>query len=228
MRSLANDDQNNEEFNKYLENLPYTIVSMPHGVDIYFKKVLGERDDYIPLLAAIRDLTEQEECHLFVNGDGGSISTLTEITDAISISQAKFIGHASGTVASAFTALFLACDEHYVGENLIFMIHNGYATMSGKLGDLRAESIFMDKWWEGFHRSVYEGFLTEPEIQRVINNQDMYLSTDDVVERLGHLYALRQQKQYDALPEKIVLSQDGTNVSKEVFIQVAQYLQAAQ
>jgi hypothetical protein len=51
-------------------------------------------------------------------------------------------------------------------------------------------------------REVYKDFLTEPEIQSMLNNKDIWMSSEEVVTRLQALQKLREeQAEADAATE---------------------------
>jgi hypothetical protein len=53
---------------------------------------------------------------------------------------------------------------------------------------------FERKWSENFMRAVYRDFLAEDEIQSMLNNRDIWMTSDEVAQRLEKLQEARTKQ----------------------------------
>jgi hypothetical protein len=74
------------------------------------------------------------------------------------------------------------------------MFHNYSAGTFGKGGEMYDQLQFERKWSENFMRAVYKDFLAEDEIQSMLNNKDIWMTSDEVAQRLEKLQAARAQE----------------------------------
>ena len=63
------------------------------------------------------------------------------------------------------------------------MIHNYSTGMQGKGHELKAYQKFTDQELNKTFREYYLGFLTEDEMEDVINGRDIWLNTDEAQKR---------------------------------------------
>lgn len=166
------------------------LITNKNHTLVYITDSIEEPSCYNELCYKLKTASEAEIFTLFINTPGGYIDAATMIIDAIKTSKAKVIANISGTVASAGTIITLACDEVIVADHTAFMIHN-YSNrgMSGKGHELRAHQEFMDKSLNEAFRVFYKGFLTDKEMQKVLDGQDIWMGKSEVLERLERKYS---------------------------------------
>ena len=63
------------------------------------------------------------------------------------------------------------------------MIHTSSGCTFGKQSDIKKEEAFYNTWLENFFNEIYKHFLTKKEIQEVLSGKDMWLRSDEVMER---------------------------------------------
>ena len=120
---------------------------------------------------------------LHLNTPGGVIDGALLIIDAINKTKATVNAKLTGTVASAGTIIALACHNLEIAEHTSFMIHNYSGGMQGKGHEMKAHQEFVDKNLNKAFSNFYGGFLTEKEIESVIDGKDLWLNKEDVDER---------------------------------------------
>jgi ATP-dependent protease ClpP protease subunit len=124
---------------------------------------------------------------MVINNDGGELASTLSIVDSMSRCTCEIVGVLSGTVASAGTMLALACDKLEVAPHTSFMIHSASGGTGGKLHETKAYMEFSDKNTREIFHAVYKGFLTEPEIKRVLDGKDMWMGRDEILERFAKM-----------------------------------------
>ena len=175
------DDKSKESHRVWDEHIP--IVRCGREIDAYIASEIVDPIEYNELCHTLRGASSKEVIRLPINTPGGRFDSATMIIDAISQSDAYVIGVLSGTVASAGTMIALACDELECSSYLEFMIHYFSGGTGGKGNEIKAHSSFINKHMPMVFKKVYTGFLTETEIDDVIEGKDIWLNGDEVLER---------------------------------------------
>lgn len=153
----------------------YTMVYLTDSIQL--------PGNYNKLVHLLEHAGGHEEIVLKINNGGGAIDSAFMIRDAIRASQAIVHAELSGTVASASTIIALACHDITCGEYLSFMIHNYSTGMQGKGHELKAYQNFTDRELNRAFKEIYAGFLTEDEMDKVIEGTDIWLNETEVMER---------------------------------------------
>lgn len=152
-------------------------------IDVYITAEIVNPIEYNELCHLLRNANSREVVRLHINTPGGRLDSATMIIDAISASDAYIIGVLSGNVASAGTMIALACDELECSSYLEFMIHYFSGGTGGKGNEIKAHSNFIDKHMPMIFKKMYAGFLTNKEIEDMIEGKDIWLNGDEVLER---------------------------------------------
>ena len=152
-------------------------------IDVYIMTEIVNPIEYSELCHLLRNANSKEVIRIHVNTPGGRLDSATMIIDAITESDAYIIGVLSGSVASAGTMIALACDELECSSYLEFMIHYFSGGTGGKGNEIKAHSNFIDKHMPMVFKKIYAGFLSDKEIEDMIEGKDVWLNGDEVLER---------------------------------------------
>jgi len=160
------------------------IVSEGNCHFVYLTGNIEEPYDYSKLCHMLYSANEYDEFKIVINSLGGILDSAFMIVDAIKNSKAKITCRLTGTIASATTIIALSCDELETSSNLSFMIHNYSASgVHGKGHEMKARQNFIDKELNRSFEEFYSGFLTEKEIEDVIEGKDIWLNNQEVEKR---------------------------------------------
>lgn len=166
---------------------PYNrVTSNPIG---YYHTVLIDGDisdlsEYREIFNLMSSATEADVFHLKISTAGGSINTAAVFYNNIKETNAKVITEISGECCSAGTLIFLSGDEYKVAPIASFMAHSASYGAYGKAGEVERRVAFYKEDIRALFESIYTGFLTEEEIDRMILGDDFWLSREQIVERL--------------------------------------------
>lgn len=153
---------------------------------------VGEPQDHDDLLEALYTVEEGDTVDLYINSLGGHLYTAIQIIDAIQRCKGTVIGHLVGVGHSAASAIYLACQGWSVTPLGFMMIHNETGGCWGKNHERASEHEFNKTFNPFMLKTMYEGFLTEEEIQSVIEGKDIWLDSENITERLEGLAKYRQ------------------------------------
>lgn len=159
------------------------IIKGKETIDVYLTEHIAEPATYNELVSILNNAKPYQTVNLYINNGGGAVDSAIFIRDAIQMSEANVIAHLSGTVASAATVIALSCDDIVTAPYLAFMIHNYSSGMQGKGHELKAYQTFMDRELTRAFRDIYRGFLTDEEMEKVLDGQDIWLNEFEVSER---------------------------------------------
>lgn len=177
--------------------------------EYYLVDDIGEPSDYVELCDALRSANENDQFVIRFNSDGGLLSTGDMVINAIKESQAHvhgFIEHSCGSMA---TMVFLACHSWSLSDSAEFFIHSASGGTVGKEHENYASIMFARKKLHRMVKERYSGFLTEKEIENVLNGQDYYFDAEEIADRL-ETYTEFQQKKFEAELEAFQKEQEDT------------------
>ena len=156
--------------------------------EFYLSGEILEAEEYIEWFDIIRNSREQDTIKIYINSCGGDLYTAIQFLRVISETDAHVVCSVEGACMSAATMIFLHADEHQVTPHSMFMFHNYSAGVFGKGGEMYDQIQFEHGWSEKFLNEVYADFLTAEEIQTMLHNKDIWMTSDQVVTRLDVIY----------------------------------------
>lgn len=174
--------------------------------EYYLVGDIGEPDDYIELCDILRSASPNDEVLIRFNSGGGLLSTGDMIINAINESQANvhgFIEHSCGSMA---TMIFLQCHSWSLSDSAEFFVHNASGGSFGKENENYASTMFARRKIHRMIKNRYAGFLSDVEIENVLNGQDYYFDAEEISSRLESYSAYHQEKfmqEMEALEKEI-------------------------
>lgn len=152
--------------------------------DFYLSGPIVEAQEYIEWFDIIRNASPADTIKIHINSPGGDLDTAIQFLRVMAESDAEIICSVEGSCMSAATMIFLQADDFEVTPHSLFMFHNYSGGTFGKGGEMYAKLNFERSWSEKFMQQVYSGFLTEEEIQSMLHNNDIWMTSEEVVTRL--------------------------------------------
>lgn len=151
----------------------------------YISGSIKDVNPYLNLINTLKTSEQHDTIFIYINTPGGDLLTTLQIVSAIKSSMATVITCMEGQVASAGTFIFLAGQRYMVAENSFFMAHNYSAATGGKGFEIKTRQKFDEAYFPKLINSVYKEFLTEEEIESLMEDRDVWLDADEVTARLG-------------------------------------------
>lgn len=171
-----------EKFN-YVTQKPIVVEYNFHLDD----EVTGT-EDYRELFEVLRDQSERDVVRISIQNFGGSLHTCISIVSQIRNSQAIVIGSLTSIAYSQASVIWLACDAQEVQEHQGLMQHDGQGWSGGSFTQQYKQIEHSKKVLEGLYRDVYQNFLTQDEIDSVLNGGEVWLHYEEILERLDNKY----------------------------------------
>ena len=185
-----------EEIIKVKQNGNRLFASKPMATfhEFYLTGKIDEADEYISVFDMIRHASEEDVIKIYVNSPGGDLFTALQFGRAMGDSDATIIVSVEGQCCSAATIIALAADMVELSNHCVWMCHNYSSGMIGKGHELHSQAEFERDWSIKLMKDIYDGFLSESEIQRMLNGADLWMGADDVMERLNKRQKRIQKK----------------------------------
>lgn len=159
------------------------------STDYYLTGEIGEPEDYIDLCTLLRNAAPTDEITLRINSGGGSVATGIQIINAINECEGHVRGYIEQECGSMATLIYLACHAWNLSEYAEFFIHTSSGGYFGKESDAWKYAKFSRRQNTKMIKKSYAGFLTDDEIKKVIEGQDFYFDSEQILERLDQFVA---------------------------------------
>lgn len=195
-QSIFTQDRNRTKQKAEEEDEDYMNSEYSNSIKMYNKqKTVNEVDAYIDqnvhapfyyrnLLQFLRMAEPEDTVRIWVNTKGGYLDSALQIIDAMAASKGKVIVVMSGEVMSAGSMIALGAPNVIVGEQARMMIHCARYGVGGKSPDIIDRVAFETRELDSIMKRIYEGFLTESELKRVMEGKEMYFNADEIISRL--------------------------------------------
>jgi len=174
-----------EPFSRYQKT---SFVGKPLGSlhEYYLVGDIEGPEEYVEWFDQIRNCGPNDVVKIHINSTGGDLYTAIQFLRVVSECEGTVINSVEGACMSAATLIFMNADGYEVSPHSVFMFHNYSTGMYGKGGELYDSITHERKWSENLLRELYKGFLTEEEIQAILDNKDIWMDGDEVATRIAN------------------------------------------
>jgi ATP-dependent protease ClpP protease subunit len=162
--------------------------------EFYLTGSIESPENYVDWFDKIRHASEHDIIRIYINSPGGDLTTAIQFMRVLSDSAATVMVSVEGACMSAATMIMLCADSYEISPHSMFMFHNYSGGTIGKGGEMYDNIVFERKWSEGLLREIYEDFLTDEEIESMLNNKDLWLDGEEVLARLKEKVAKLESK----------------------------------
>jgi ATP-dependent protease ClpP protease subunit len=153
--------------------------------EFYISGSIEEPENYIQWFDLIRHADDSDVIKLYINSYGGDLFTAIQFMRVLSETKATVIASVEGACMSAATMIFLCADQFEVTPHSVFMFHNYSGGTIGKGGEMIDQLQHERKWSQGLMNEIYKDFLSEEEIEHMLDNKDYWMDGNEVVKRLN-------------------------------------------
>ena len=165
-----------------------------NDLEYYLSGPITSPEDYVEWFHEIRNAGPSDTVRIYINSPGGVVDTAIQFMRVLGETEAEVTCSIEGSCMSAATMVFLCADAFEITPHSLFMVHNYSGGMFGKGAELYDQAVFERKWSTNFMHEVYKNFLTPEEIDIVLNNKDLWMTSDEVLERCTRLMKARMDE----------------------------------
>lgn len=168
----------------FTEDFPVTYSPVKAGVfNIYLFGMIEHATQFISAIEVLSAASEADVVVIHLSTPGGSLDATDTFLAAMHECEARVIVRATGGVHSAGSVILLHADEFTLSENFNCLIHNGSTGAIGDFNKFIASAKHSQDYMENVMRSTYAGFLTEEELDQMIEGKDFWLGPEEFSER---------------------------------------------
>lgn len=169
------------------ENSLLKVTNQPDGsknIEYYLINEIEDIEDYIDFLRALGDCHPADTVDMHINCFGGAMYAGYHLFDALLDCPATINMHVDGFCCSAASIILMAGDNFDFAPHSCVMVHAMTSLVGGKWHEIKAQLKFDEKWFAETAREVYEGFMTEEEIDQMIDGKDFWFTAKEAHERI--------------------------------------------
>lgn len=162
--------------------------------EFYLLGTIKSADDYIDWFDIIRHSGKNDNINIRINSYGGDLFTAIQMMRVLNETEATITCSVEGACMSAATLIFLCADRFEVSNYSMFMFHNYSGGARGKGGEMYDNIIHERQWSQKMFSEIYSDFLTESEIESLLDSKDIWMDGDEVMDRLEAKQKLLQKQ----------------------------------
>jgi ATP-dependent protease ClpP protease subunit len=171
----------------------------------YISGPIEAPEHYTEMIHKIRTAAPHDTINIYLNTEGGQISTGVQIINAIHSTMGLVYTHLDGAVCSMGSLIFLAGHQMVAYEHSMIMFHNYSAGAWGKGHELKSMLDAQEIWYDQLQEKLCTPFLSKNEINRIKKGEDIWLHFDEITKRLEKVQKHLEEK---AVTEEAKLSED--------------------
>lgn len=150
----------------------------------YINDAIDDPEDYIELIDTLYQARPTDTVYIHLNTPGGRLDITMQILNAMKVSDASVVSIADGEVSSAGTLLLFSAPNIAVQPFSSAMLHDGSEGMMAKTNENVKRALFSQKLVKKLAYECYRPFFTEEEIDSVLEGKDLYLTSEEIKERI--------------------------------------------
>jgi ATP-dependent protease ClpP protease subunit len=153
---------------------------------------IGDPSMYRGVLQMLLNADEQDTVTFMINSNGGLLSGLLTLLEGINMTEANTVAVIVGSADSAASMFALHCNEIYVSDNASMLAHGIQYNTGGKGSDILAHVQHISGTTRKLIKKTYKHFLSEQEIEDMLNGKEIYMDAEEIVGRLEQRQELRE------------------------------------
>lgn len=172
-----------------MDRAPFAVTHKQHIMNEYTVYLFGaieDSNDFLGAIEVLNSATPDDIVRINLSSVGGSLSATDTLLFEILKAQERGIEvgvSASGLIASAGSLILLAATYFELSEDATVMLHCGSLGDGGTLNEFRTASAFHIRHMETIFKKHYRHFLTDDEIQQLLDGKDYWLTSSEFVAR---------------------------------------------
>ena len=184
--SLTRQPQRSQSFNDFFQSNKVPVTYTPHRTGTFTVDIYGyieEPSQFSEMVTALELMEAEDEMIVNLQSNGGCASTTDTVLHALRKTKGKVHFVATGQNASAATIILLEAQSFELSENFSALIHCGGLGDGGTLSEFRQSSPHHIKMMERLIRETYAGFMSEKEIESMLDGKDFWLDAQEWCDR---------------------------------------------
>lgn len=167
-------------------NLDNSMITSPiaHMHEFYLSGSIGPAEEYTNWFTTMRHAGTEDIVKIYINSEGGHLLTAVQFLRVLTDCRATVIVSIEGSCMSAATMIMLAADAYEISPHTLFMFHDYSGGLFGSGTEMYKQVTHERAWSDRMLREIYRDFLTLDEIDKILNNDPIWMDADTVLDRL--------------------------------------------
>jgi len=155
------------------------------AINVYLDEDIKSPRYYRAVVDKVTSLNEGDQVYYYVASIGGRMDGLISLIEANRQTPADVICIIIGECHSAASMFALSCPNISVSPSATMMVHYVSFGTGGKASDIKANVNHTLDFTANYFREIYQGFLTEEEINSCIETgKEIWMQSDEIMDRL--------------------------------------------
>lgn len=182
-------------FKEQCEVILTSFTETYNNYDIFLDENIREPAYYRQAFHTLRTAREGDRVNIILNNGGGRIDSAICFRNLIQECDASVLAILEGETHSAASMIALSCDGVHVKPYASMMIHHASFGSGGTVQNVMDHVNFTSKQTERLIRDVYASFLSEAELDEVVRNREIWLTDEEIGERLDRMFEARKSQE---------------------------------
>lgn len=160
----------------------------------FLDKEITTPDSYRDLLQCLFSANENEVIEIFISNGGGVAESALNIISGIRETDALVRCVITGSCHSAASLVAMACHEVVVLDFAHMLCHSATFGSSGKTTEIMSHVKFLEKYLSDVAFDIYKDFLTEKEIQEMLEGKDFWFDAEEIRARFQKRFEIQEER----------------------------------
>lgn len=174
-----------------------TSTPTSHTHTYYFYEDVGGPNEFLDLITLLHNATEYDTINIRLVSPGGQLDTCIAIVHAILACPGTVIGYLDSNADSAAALIFFACHGHVILRYSSLMVHDAAGGVLCKFNEQKKYVDFTSEIIAKLYKDILSKAFSEDEIEEVLNGKDVYLHSEEIVERLKKYNTIEEEEEED-------------------------------
>lgn len=139
---------------------------------------------YRNIVRMMVDAGPDDQIIFMVNNPGGLWIGLISLLEALKLTEATTVAVLTGEAHSCASIFSLHCDIVQVLDSATMLCHNASYGVGGKASDIARNVEHTQKVTRALMLDTYKNFLSDDEIEQMIDGKEFWLDAEEIRERL--------------------------------------------
>lgn len=168
------------------DKIPYYITEFTNSktYNIYLNEEVVEANQYSKLFDLLRSVGEYDVVQIYINCPGGNLFTGIQLISCMKQCNAHIVTYLDGQAMSLAPLILFAGDDINISENSIIMFHHYSSWGGGKGNEQLSNAEAMNEFYRNSLIKYGKPFLTDDEIDKIIDGKDLYFGDDIINKRI--------------------------------------------
>ena len=175
--------------------------------------------DYRDEFDLLENAQEGDVIVININSGGGRLDTTLQFIALIDSCQGHVVTKLAGQACSGAAMIFLSGHELQVAPLAELMGHSASGGYGGKVSDLAAFAKHNEAHVAHIMENIYQGFLTEEEIEELHKGKEFWMRSDEINERLhkrAEIFKTKREQAEKSSYDEMMAQFEEDNIPEEI------------